>query len=225
MSRDNTVTTSVAEDMVSISGWARIPVFWAARIITCMAVSIDILQEIFSFPLTVSWVHLATNKWTVRSGVGGYCRLRINCWIVKLATHLHLESSWKIRRVDIHITNASQSKVLAFRKKFNFERGFYQINCVNGSEQTLRVEFLTPIPWPSLHSLLRTCDTDLRYNNVRGMFLSFWIQMPPQGWTNLDILTDKKLCLRLFPMRNKVEARNIIYVGIQLDVTLFGYFI
>lgn len=131
------------------------------------------------------------------SETGGWRILdfRLNCWIVKLATHLHLESSWKIRRVDIHITNVSQSKVLAFRKKFNFERGFLRINSLSVSQQTLRVEFLTPIPCPSLHSLLTTCDTDLRHNNVRGMFLSFWIQMPPQGWANLGILTDRKVCL------------------------------
>lgn len=129
------------------------------------------------------------------AGVGeGVLDLRLNCWTVKLATHLHLEWSWKIRRVYIHITNVTQSKVLAFRKKFNFELGFLQINSLSVSERTLRVEFLTPIPCLSLHSLPRTCDTDLRHNNVRGMFLSFWIQMPPQGWTNLDILTDRTLC-------------------------------
>ena len=128
------------------------------------------------------------------AGRGGL-ELRLNCWTVKLATHPHLESSWKIRRIYIHITNVIQSKVLAFRKKFYFELGFLRINSLSVSEQTLRVEFLTPIPCLSLHSLPRTWDTDLRHNNICGMFLSFWIQMPPQGWTNLDILTDRTSCL------------------------------
>jgi hypothetical protein len=87
--------------------------------------------------------------------------------------------------------------VLKFRTEINFELGFLRINSLSVSEQTLRVELLTPIPCLSLHSLPRTCDTDLRHNNVRGMFLSFCIQMPPQGWTNFDILTDTKIVLRM----------------------------
>ena len=106
-------------------------------------------------------------------GAEGILDLRLNCWTVKLATHLHLESSYKIRRIYIHITNVTQSKVLTFRKKFNFELGFLQINSLSVSEQTLRVEFPTPIPCRSLHSLPKTCDTDLRHNNVRGIFVSF----------------------------------------------------
>ena len=118
-------------------------------------------------------------------GGGGFLDLRLNCRTVKLATHLHLESSLKIRRVDIHITNVTQIMVLAFRRKFNFELGFRRINSLSVSERTLRVEFVTPTPCLSLHPLPRTCDTDLRHNNVRGMFLSFWIQMPPAGLDRL----------------------------------------
>jgi len=178
------------DDTISISGWAKDPSLLSHE-------SSPIWPLVPIFPrfhyqcLRYTWPPI-NGQWGRGKGV---LDLKLNCWTVKLATHLHLESSWKIRIVYIHITNVIQSKVLAFRKKFYFELVFLQINSLNVSEQTLRVEFLTPIPCLSLHSLPRTCDTDIRHNNVRGMFLSFWIQMPPQGWTNLDILTDRTLCL------------------------------
>ena len=193
------------DDTISISGWAKDPSLLSHE-------SSPIWPLVPIFPrfhyqcLRYTWPPI-NGQWGRGKGV---LDLKLNCWTVKLATHLHLESSWKIRIVYIHITNVIQSKVLAFRKKFYFELVFLRNNSINVSEQIQWVEFLTPIPCLSLQSLPRTCDTDLRHNNVRGMFLSFWIQMLPQGWTNLAILTDRTLCLGSVSNGSKDDVWHVI---------------